>query len=411
MRCLGQATSQDIDKNMKIGQTIYLDHQATTPLDSQIFQIMQPYLADGFGNPHSTEHAVGWRTALAVEEAARSVGTMIGADPDEIIFTSGATEANNLALLGLARRSSGGTRKRVLLGATEHKCVLAIGRILEEQLGFAVEHIAVDREGRIDLAALESLLDEDVLVVSVMAANNEIGTLQDIDAISRLAKGFGSIFHCDAAQAPCAMDVSELARLADLISLSAHKMYGPMGVGALYIRRDLHSQIEPIIYGGGQQNGLRSGTLPAALCVGMGAAAKLISENMPEMERERLGQLRNLFVEGAQKLSCDVKLNGPMNPFIRHPGNANLQFVGVDARDLLSRVQPRLAASTGSACTSGIPEPSHVLRAIGLSPSEAESSVRFSLGKQTTLQDIDVALAVLSKALADITSAGLLEIA
>ncbi|MCE8532269.1 cysteine desulfurase [Ruegeria pomeroyi] len=396
---------------MKIGQTIYLDHQATTPLDSQVLQIMQPYLADGFGNPHATEHAVGWRTAQAVEEAARSVGSMIGSDPDEIIFTSGATEANNLALLGLARRSSGGTRKRVLLGATEHKCVLAIGRILEEQLGFAVEHIAVDREGRIDLAALESLLDEDVLVVSVMAANNEIGTLQDIDAISRLAKRFGSILHCDAAQAPCAMDISEFAQLADLISLSAHKMYGPLGVGALYIRRDLQSRIEPIIYGGGQQNGLRSGTLPTALCVGMGAAAKLITGEGAKSERERLGGLRDLFISRVRELPCEVTLNGPEDPSYRHPSNANLRFIGVDARDLLSRIQPNLAASTGSACTSGIPEPSHVLGAIGLSPEEAESSVRFSLGRQTTMQDIDDALAILSEALADITSAGLLEIA
>lgn len=408
---LKQCENQDTDNNMKIGKTIYLDHQATTPLDSQVFQAMQPYLADGFGNPHATEHAVGWRAAQAIEEAARSIGTMIGADPDEIVFTSGATEANNLALLGLARRSKGKSRKRVLLGAIEHKCILAIGRILQEQLGYIVEHVPVDLEGRVDLAALENLLDEDVLAVSVMAVNNEIGTIQDVDSISQLARRFGSIFHCDAAQAPCAMDVSGLTEQADLISLSAHKMYGPMGVGALYIRRDLQSRIEPIIYGGGQQNGLRSGTLPAALCVGMGAAARLISENGAELERYRLGQLRDLFISGLRKLPCEVRLNGPEQPSRRHPGNANMQFVGVDARDLLSRLQPRLAASTGSACTSGIPEPSHVLGAIELSPAEAESSVRFSLGRHTKEQDIEDALAFLSEALADLTASGLLEIA
>lgn len=408
---LGQNENQVTDSNMKIGKTIYLDHQATTPLDSHVLQEMQPYLADGFGNPHATEHSVGWLAAQAVEEAARSVGTMIGADPDEIVFTSGATEANNLALLGLGRRAERNVRKRVLLGAIEHKCILAIGRVLQEQLGYTVEHIPVDFEGRIDLVALESLLDEDVLAVSVMAVNNEIGTIQDIGSISRLTRRFGSILHCDAAQAPCAMGVSGITEHADLVSLSAHKMYGPMGIGALYIRRSLQSRIEPVIFGGGQQNGLRSGTLPTALCVGMGAAAKLISENDAQSERDRLGQLRDLFMSGIRQLPCEVRLNGPEHPVRRHPGNLNIQFVGVDAHDLLSRVQPRLAASTGSACTSGIPEPSHVLSAIGLSPAATESSVRFSLGKHTAEQDVRDAIAILSEALTNLTSEGLLEIA
>ena len=260
---------------MTLKNTIYADYQATTPVDPRVLETMLPFWGDSFGNPHSNDHIVGWKAAEAVRESQTSVAALIGADPDEIVFTSGATEANNLALFGLARRAPP-SRRRILVSAIEHKCVLAAARSLAEREGFIVEVIPVDGEGFVDLNALENMLDDNVLVVSVMAVNNEVGTIQDIPRISGMLAGSGVLFHCDAAQAPTAMDVSELAIHADLISLSGHKAYGPQGIGALYIRRDVQESVEPIIYGGGQQNGLRSGTVPVPLCAGMAAAVDIL---------------------------------------------------------------------------------------------------------------------------------------
>ena len=235
---------------MRIGQTIYLDHQATTPLDGRVLAEMAPHQAESFGNPHSSDHSLGWEAARAVEEAAARVAQLIGADPDEIFFTSGATESNNMALLGLGRRAAGGSRRRILVSAIEHKCVLASVRTLEEQYAFTVEQIPVDRQGRVNVTALEDMLGEDVLVVSVMAVNNEIGTIQDILTISRHARRHGAVLHCDAAQAPMGMPIGGYAAYTDLLSLSGHKMYGPKGVGILYIARRLQDRIEPLMYGG-----------------------------------------------------------------------------------------------------------------------------------------------------------------
>ena len=378
-------------------QTIYADYQATTPVDPRVFEAMAPYWRESFGNPHSSDHVVGWRSADAVHGAASSVAALIGADPDEIIFTSGATEANNLALQGLARRASA-NRRRIVVSAIEHKCVLAAARSLQEREGCAVEVIPVDREGFIDLAALEAILDETVLVVSVMAVNNEIGTIQDLPRIAALLKEHEVLFHCDAAQAPCAMDLSDLALHADLISLSGHKMYGPQGIGALYIRREVQAQIEPIIYGGGQQAGLRSGTVPVPLCVGMGTAVDIIRAPHALLERQRVAGQRDAFVNRLQDGILSVPINGPtVHP--RHPGNANLRFEGFNAQDILGALQPRVAASTGAACTSGIPEPSHVLRAIGLSTEQAESSIRFSFGRFTTDAEVEEAARAVSEVL------------
>ena len=377
--------------------TIYADYQATTPVDPRVLEQMTPYWQSSFGNPHSSDHIVGWRAADAVAKAASSVADLIGADPDEIVFTSGATESNNMALLGLARRAPA-SRRRVLVSAIEHKCVLAAANVLAEREGFKVETIPVDREGFVDLDFLESAVDDSVLFVSVMAVNNEIGTVQDIAAIADLQASHGVLFHCDAAQAPAAIDVSAITEHADLVSLSGHKMYAPQGIGALYIRRDVQSKLEPLIYGGGQQNGLRSGTMPLALCVGMGAAAELMGTDKHLLELRRVAAMRDRFVTLIMEEELAFCLNGP-GLDRRHPGNANLRFDGYNAQDILGAVQPHLAASTGAACTTGIPEPSHVLRAIGLSSAQADASVRFSFGRFTTDEEISKAHSYLKRAL------------
>ena len=388
---------------MTLKNTIYADYQATTPVDPRVLEKMLPFWGDSFGNPHSNDHIVGWRAAEAVRESLTSVAALIGADPDEIVFTSGATEANNLALFGLARRAPA-SRRRILVSAIEHKCVLAAAKALEEREGFTVEIVPVDGEGFIDLNVLESMLDGSVAVASIMAVNNEVGTIQDLPTISALLARQGIAFHCDAAQAPCGMDVSRLAEYTDLISLSGHKIYGPQGIGALYVRRDLQARIEPLIYGGGQQNGLRSGTVPVPLCVGIAAAAEIVLE---EGSRERLevAKRRNLFVTLLSDISFSIAINGPAWDR-RHPGNANLRFDGFAAQDILGALQPGLAASTGAACTSGIPEPSHVLSAMGLDKDQAASSVRFSFGQFTSNLEVRKAATMVTEALETLIDSG-----
>jgi cysteine desulfurase len=388
---------------MEYSSPIYLDYQATTPVAEEVLRKMLPYFREAAGNPHSSDHSVGWQSAGAIESAKRSIAALIGGDGDEIVFTSGATEANNLALLGLGRRERGGERRRILVSAIEHKCVLEVTRVLEQQYGYVVEKLPVDREGRLSAEVLKKEVDTDVLAVSVMAVNNEIGTIQNIKLLSSIVRESGAFLHCDAAQAAVSMDLRDIAGDVDLLSLSAHKMYGPQGVGALFIRRELRDRIEPLIYGGGQQDGLRSGTLPVPLCVGMGAAAELVSA-FGENKRAELREKRDYFVTALQELSWDISVNGPAARD-RHPGNANLQFHGFSAFDILNALQPNLAASTGSACTSGIPEPSHVLKAIGLSTSEAESSIRFSLGFETSNGEIDMAVELIRSALERLSAA------
>ena len=367
-------------------KTIYADYQATTPVDPRVYARMMPYWNESFGNPHSSDHIIGWHAAETVSEAASFVAQLIGCDTDEVVFTSGATEANNLALLGLARRSPK-SRRRILVSAIEHKCVLASARTLADHEGFEVETIPVDGAGFVDLEALAKRIDETALVVSIMAVNNEIGTIQDIPRISEMLTPHGVLLHCDAAQAPCAIDVGNLATHADLVSLSGHKIYGPQGIGALYIRRDLQDSIEPLIYGGGQQDGLRSGTVPVPLCAGMGAATELLCAPEAEEERARVRRQRDTFIKLLEGAGFPTTLNGPTGQQ-RHAGNVNIQFPGFDAHSLLGALQPRLAASTGSACTSGTPEPSHVLRALGLDSEQADSSIRFSFGRFTTDEEI-----------------------
>ena len=381
--------------------TIYADYQATTPVDPRVLKKMAPCWENSFGNPHSSDHVIGWRAEEAVREAAASVAALIGADADEVVFTSGATEANNLALLGLARRAPGG-RRRILVSAIEHKCVLGAARALSEREGITVETIAVDSEGFVDFDVLEERVDRDVLLLSLMAVNNEVGTIQDIPRIAKMLTPHGILFHCDAAQAPCGMEVGDLATHTDLISLSAHKMYGPQGIGGLYVRRDLKESIEPLIYGGGQQEGLRSGTVPMPLCVGMATAAGIIADEKSIEERSRVAQQRDSFVHLLQAGNFPITINGTTGPR-RHPGNANICFDGFHAQDILGVLQPRLAASTGAACASGIPEPSHVLRALGLSSTQSDSSIRFSFGRFTSYEDIEIAARLIGEALATLS--------
>lgn len=389
---------------LRIGDTIYLDHQATTPVDERVVERMAPYYGELCANPHSDDHILGWRANSAVEESASTIATFIGADPDEIVFTSGATEANNLALLGSARSSSRGSRNRILVSAVEHKCVLAAARAAADA-GLMVETIPVDHAGLIDLDSLATQLDKDVLLVSVMAVNNEIGTIQPIQEIGALTEKHGALFHCDAAQAPIAMALDVFAANIDLLSLSAHKIYGPKGIGCLYVRRDVQERLEPIIYGGGQQLNLRSGTVPVPLCVGMAAAIDLLQEPVYQQERRALQRRRDTFVDRLDATGYLIEINGPTSEH-RHPGNANVRFQGIAAADLLYSLQPHVAAATGSACTSGITEPSHVLRAIGLSQHESDASVRFSLGRFTTDADIDTAVNRIGTALQQLEAVG-----
>ncbi len=366
---------------------IYLDYQATTPLDPRVRAAMEPFMGDAFGNPHSVTHAYGWRAREAVDQARRRVADLIGSAPDEIVFTSGATEANNLAIQGvLAARAPG--RRHVVSCAIEHKSVLAPLQAASRD-GAEVVFLPVDRAGLVEVGALARTLRPDTALVTVMAVNNEIGVIQPIEEIGALCAAQGVPFHTDAAQAAVRIPLNMGRQGLALASLSAHKLYGPMGVGALYVRRRPPVPIEPIFRGGGQEMGLRSGTLPLALCVGFGRACELAAEYMRE-DTERIADLaRRLFGSVTQRLD-GVGLNG--DPQRRVPHNLNLRFDGVEGQDLLAELQTKIAVATGSACTSELQEASHVLKALGLSDGDADASIRVSLGRFTTEAEVDRAV-------------------
>jgi len=386
---------------MRIGKTIYLDYQATTPVDQRVIEAMIPHFSAQFGNPHSSEHVLGWQAAASVEDSKAKVAKLVGADSDEIIFTSGATESNNLALFGLAGRRSF-KRNKIMLSPIEHKSVLAVARELSNKHGIEIVMIPVSQEGLVDINFIADKMDNSVLAISINSVSNEIGTIQPLADIGVIAQKHSAIFHCDAAQALSALDVDVFEMHIDLLSLSAHKIYGPKGIGALYVKREHFNKIEPQILGGGQQNNLRSGTLPAPLCVGFGKAAELMSANNVISERKRIAVLRDRFVNNLTiHNSWNIYSNGPNN-CIRHPGNSNIRFEGFSAHDILSALQPNVAASSGSACTSGTTESSYVLRAIGLSDDLASSSIRFSFGRFTSEGDIDEALGYINEALKSI---------
>jgi len=366
---------------------IYLDYAATTPVDPRVVQTMVPYLYEQFGNPASRSHAFGWAADEAVEIARERVASLIGADPREIVWTSGATESINLAIKGAAQfhQAKG---KHLITVKTEHKATLDTMRELE-RTGFEVTYLDVKADGLIDLDTLTAALRPDTLLVSVMFVNNEIGVIQDIPAIGALCRSRGILFHVDAAQATgkLAIDLSSLP--IDLMSLSAHKTYGPKGVGALYVRRKPRVRIEAQIHGGGHERGMRSGTLPTHQIVGMGEAFRLASEHMVQ-ENERIGALRDRLLAGLLAIP-EVCVNGDMER--RVPHNLNISFQFVEGESLLMGMKG-VAVSSGSACTSASLEPSYVLRALGLSDEVAHSSIRFSVGRFTTEADIDATIAL-----------------
>lgn len=372
---------------------LYLDCNATTPVDPLVVDAMMPWFREQFGNPHSVNHAFGTDAAMAIEDARRSIARLVGADAREIIFTSGATESNNLAIKGAARfeRTMRGRRNRIITVASEHKCVLESVKTLAAE-GFATDVLPVGSDGMVDTERLARALGDDVILVSVMAANNEIGTLQPLADIGAMTRACGALFHCDAAQAAGRIPLDVNAADIDLMSLSGHKVYGPKGIGVLYVRRRPRARIEPLFSGGGQERTLRSGTVPAPLAIGFGKAASLAAANQEE-EAARLNTLAHALFDGLPGIS----LNGPPLEN-RLPGNLNLAIEGVDAGHLISRV-PELAFSTGSACTSAVVEPSYVLRAIGLTPEQAASSIRLGIGRFTTSDDIAFAIERLAHAI------------
>ncbi len=364
---------------------IYLDYAATTPVDPRVVHAMVPYLYEQFGNPASRSHAYGWAAEEAVEIAREHIAALIGADPREIVWTSGATESNNLAIKGAAQFHSA-RGKHLITVKTEHKAVLDTMRELERH-GFEVSYLDVQSDGLLDLEVLKAAIRPDTLLVSVMFVNNEIGVIQDIAAIGALCRSRGVLFHVDAAQASgkVAIDLNVLP--VDLMSLSAHKTYGPKGIGALYVRRRPRVRIEAQMHGGGHERGMRSGTLPTHQIVGMGEAYRLAREFMAT-ENERIARLRDRLLAGARRIP-EVRVNGDLAR--RVPHNLNLSFTFVEGESLLMGMKG-IAVSSGSACTSASLEPSYVLRALGLSDEVAHSSIRFSIGRFTTEAEIDAAL-------------------
>jgi cysteine desulfurase len=379
---------------------IYLDNQATTRIDPRVLEAMLPYFTEHFGNPHSTSHSYGHIAAAAVEQARGEVAALIHADPREIIFTSGATEANNLALKGAAHfarshRPGGAARDHIVTLTTEHKCVLESCAQLERE-GFAVTYLPVEANGLVALDRLADALTGRTLLVSVLAAHNEIGVIQPLAEIGALCRARGVLFHTDAAQAAGKIALDVEAMRVDLMSISGHKLYGPKGIGVLYVRRRPRVRLLPLIDGGGQERGLRSGTLPTPLCVGLGRAAAIAAAEMAD-EAVRLRQLRDRLLQGLARRVPGLVLNGDAER--RLPGNLNLSFPGIDAPSLIEAC-PAIAISTGSACTSAKIEPSYVLRALGLPEPVANGAIRIGLGRFNSAAEVDFAVDALAAAAA-----------
>lgn len=365
---------------------IYLDYQSTTPCDPRVVKVMLPYFSEYFGNPHSRTHAHGWIAEKAVEEARSKVASLISAQPKEIIFTSGATESNNLAIKGVGRFQKA-KKNHIVTCSTEHKCVLESCRALEQE-GFKVTYLPVQKNGLIDIEDLKAVITDQTALVSIMAVNNEIGVIQPIKEIGLICKERGVLFHTDAAQAVGKIPLNVEEMNIDLLSISSHKLYGPKGIGALYVRKKPRVRLVPLIHGGGQERGMRSGTLPTPLCVGFGEACFIAGQEMA-VEHEHLKQLSRKLYEGIASQLSEVYLNGDQH--LRIPGNINLSFAYVEGEGLLGALK-EFCLSSGSACTSESLEPSYVLRAIGVGDDLAHTSLRFGLGRFTTEVEIDLVI-------------------
>ncbi|MDO9387111.1 MAG: IscS subfamily cysteine desulfurase [Thiobacillus sp.] len=370
-------------------KTLYFDYSATTPVDPRVAARMIPYLTEHFGNPASRSHPFGWEAEAAVEEARAQVAALVGADPKEIVFTSGATESNNLAIKGAGHFYSATKGKHIITVRTEHKAVLDTVREMERQ-GFEATYLNVQENGLLDLDVLRAAIRPDTVLVSVMAVNNEIGVIQDLDAIGKICREKGVIFHVDAAQATGKMPIDLKTLPVDLMSFSAHKTYGPKGIGALYVRRKPRIRLEAQMHGGGHERGMRSGTLATHQIVGMGEAFRIAKEEMAT-ENERVRMLRDRLYTGLKDIE-EVHLNGDIDQ--RVPHNLNVSFNFVEGESLIMAIKD-LAVSSGSACTSASLEPSYVLRALGRSDELAHSSIRFSIGRFTTEEEVDYAIKLL----------------
>jgi cysteine desulfurase len=369
--------------NLKL--PIYMDYQSTTPLDPRVLEKMIPYFTEKFGNPHSRSHQFGWEAEEAIENARSQVAKLINANEKEIIFTSGATESNNMALKGVAHFYKD-KKKHIITTNTEHKCVLDACRILQNE-GFKVTYLPVQPNGIIDLEVLKNAITEETLMVSIMAVNNEIGVIQPLKEIGKICRERGVFFHTDAAQAfgKIPLDIKDMC--IDLISISGHKIYGPKGIGALFIGRNPRVRMEAIISGGGQERGMRSGTLPTPLIVGLGYAAEIADEEM-ETENARLQKLSDKFIDSILEIP-HTYLNG--DRYNRIPGNINISFSCIEGESMIGAIK-NIAVSSGSACTSASLEPSYVLKALGLDEELAHTSIRFGIGRFTTEEEVDYAI-------------------
>ncbi len=364
---------------------IYLDNQATTPTDPRVVEAMMPYFTTKFGNPHSSSHSFSWEAEAACELAREQVANLIGASAKEIIFTSGATESNNMTLQGIAK-FYGSKKKHIVTLVTEHKCILDTCRHLEQD-GFKVTYVPVQTNGIVDLDVLRDAITEDTMLVSVMAVNNEIGVIQPLKKIGKICREKGAFFHSDIAQGfgKIPIDVNECN--IDLASISGHKIYGPNGVGALYIRRKPRVRLSPLFNGGGQERGFRSGTLATPLVVGLGKAAEIASKEM-EKDRIHAKKLFDKFLSLIQSNAEEIYLNGDKDQ--RYPGNLNLSFSYIEGESMILAIKD-LAVSSGSACTSSSLEPSYVLRALGVNDAMAHTSIRFGFGRFTTEEEVEYA--------------------
>lgn len=370
------------------GRPLYLDMQATSPVDPRVLDAMLPYFTERYGNPHSRTHLFGWESEDAVDEARAQVAALIGGNPKEIVFTSGATESNNIAIKGVAHFYKD-KKRHVITTQTEHKCVLDSCRHLEQE-GFHVTYLPVQSDGLVDLKLLAAAIRPDTALVSIMAVNNEIGVIQPMAEIGRLCRANKVFFHTDAAQAAGKIPVNVDEWNVDLMSISGHKLYGPKGVGALYVRRRPRVRLEPQMSGGGQERGLRSGTVPTPLVVGLGSACAVAAAEMAR-DTAHVQRLYDRLMTGIRSQLDGVVVNGSAEAGRRYAGNLNLSFAHVEGESLLMGLK-EVAVSSGSACTSASLEPSYVLRALGVEEEMAHTSIRFGFGRFTTDEEVDRAV-------------------